>query len=79
MTESTEPAGRPDGPHLTQEEDDGLRRLKFLATYGELSQLSKERLLELRLRDRREEVRLPRELGSSVDPEAVDRGEETGP
>lgn len=47
---------------LTRDEDDELRRLNFLAQTGPLSERSKARMLELRLRDRRETVRPPREV-----------------
>ena len=49
---------------LTQEEDDELRRLSYLAKVGVLSPHKTERMLELRLRDRRKEVREPREFSS---------------
>lgn len=48
---------------LTVEEDDELRRLNYLAEMGLLSEHSQERLIELRLRDRRRRVRGPREFG----------------
>jgi hypothetical protein len=48
---------------LTIEEDDELRRLNYLAEMGLLSEQSQERLIELRLRDRRRRVRGPREFG----------------
>lgn len=47
---------------LTREEDDELRRLNYMAQHGELSERSKERMVELRLRDRRQEIRPTREL-----------------
>lgn len=46
---------------LSPDEDDELRRLNFLATVGQLSDSRQERLVELRLRDRRDDVREPRE------------------
>lgn len=49
------------GP-LSKDEDDELRRLNFLAKTGALSERSKARMLELRLRDRRERIRPPREF-----------------
>ena len=48
-------------PGLTREEDDELRRLAFMARYGKLRREAQERLAELRSRDRRKEIRLPRE------------------
>jgi hypothetical protein len=48
---------------LTLEEDDELRRPNYLAEMGLLSGQSRERLIELRLRDRRKRVRGPREFG----------------
>jgi hypothetical protein len=48
---------------LTVDEDNELRRLSYLAEMGMLSQPSQERLIELRLRDRRRKVRAPREFG----------------
>lgn len=48
---------------LSDEEDDELRRLYFLSLIGmNLSESNRLRLLELRIRDRREKVRPPREL-----------------
>lgn len=53
---------------LTRAEDDELRRLNWISRIGALSISKRERLLELRLRDRRQEVRPPRELaGEAVD------------
>lgn len=71
----------PDSPndhhraYLTPEEDDEVRRLNFLAMHGELSPRSQERLLALRARDRRAEVRPPREFGPTLDLDAVYRGD----
>lgn len=45
---------------LSREEDDELRILGFLAELGVLSDRENERLVELRLRDRRKEIREPR-------------------
>ena len=53
------------GERLSRSEDDELRRLHFLSQLGALSERSKVRLLELRLRDRRREIRTPREFGNS--------------
>ncbi len=47
---------------LSEEEDDEIRRLNYLAQQGSLSPWSRERLLELRLGDRRKEIRPPREF-----------------
>ena len=47
---------------LSEAEDDALRRLSYFADNAGLSQWSKSRLSDLRARDRRDEVRLPREL-----------------
>lgn len=47
---------------LSRDEDDDLRRLHWLSQNGALSALFQERLLERRLRDRRTEVRPPREF-----------------
>ena len=48
---------------LTEDEDNELRRLHYLSEMGLLSPRSNERLIELRLRDRRKRVREPREFG----------------
>lgn len=48
---------------LTTNEDNELRRLNYLSEMGLLSELSQERLIELRLRDERRRVRTPREFG----------------
>jgi hypothetical protein len=50
---------------LTREEDDELRRLHWFAQVGILSARKRERMIELRLRDRRTEVRAPREFGEA--------------
>lgn len=47
---------------LTLEEDDELRSLNYLNEIGCLAPHKAERLLELRLRDRRFKVRPPRDL-----------------
>ncbi|HUB70416.1 MAG TPA: hypothetical protein VL984_08335 [Acidimicrobiales bacterium] len=47
-------------PGLTREEDDELRRLAYLARFGVLDDVTKERMVELRLRDRRKTIREPR-------------------
>jgi hypothetical protein len=48
---------------LTRNEDDELRRLNYFSQVGSLSPRKKERFVELRLRDRRTEIRPPREFG----------------
>lgn len=50
------------GVPLTSEEDDELRSLNYLNEIGCLAPHKAERLLELRLRDRRFKVRPPRDL-----------------
>lgn len=47
---------------LTRAEDDELRRLHWLSEIGALAAKKVERLIELRLRDRRHEIRPPREF-----------------
>ena len=47
---------------LSPAEDDELRRLHWLSQIGSLAGRKAERLLELRLRDRRKEIRAPREF-----------------
>lgn len=55
---------------LSYDEDEELRRLNYLAEIGTLAGVKAERLVELRLRDRREEVRPPREVAEeNIDPE----------
>ncbi len=56
------------GSGLTKEEDDDLRRLHWLAQNATLSPLLQERMLERRVRDRRSEVRQPREFAAPVHP-----------
>ena len=57
-----EPAPMPQG--LTRAEDDELRRLHWLSRMGALALQKVERLIELRLRDRRVEIREPREFAA---------------
>jgi hypothetical protein len=45
---------------LTRVEDNELRRLNWLAQRGELTESMRERMIELRLRDRRQTIRRPR-------------------
>ena len=53
----------PDGPpRLTTDEDDELRRLHWISRIGSLSMSKRERILELRIRDRRNGIRAPREF-----------------
>ena len=47
-------------PPLSRADDDELRRLSYRAEFSALTGASAERLVELRLRDRRSEVRPPR-------------------
>lgn len=47
---------------LSHDEDAELRRLNYLSEIGALAGVRAERLIELRLRDRRDEVRPPREF-----------------
>jgi hypothetical protein len=55
---------------LTFAEDSELRRLHYMSTVGFLSERSRERFIELRLRDRREKIREPREFGTDERPAA---------
>ncbi|HEX6393927.1 MAG TPA: hypothetical protein VFZ97_10825 [Acidimicrobiales bacterium] len=48
---------------LTRQEDDELRRLNCFSQVGALAAKRQERFVELRLRDRRAEIRPPREFG----------------
>lgn len=60
----------PEPAQLTHAEDQELRRLNYLAEIGTLAGVKAERLIELRLRDRRNEVRPPDEYaGDRVDSE----------
>lgn len=47
---------------LTSEEDSELRRLDLLSEIEELSPANQERMVTLRLRDRRETIRFPVEF-----------------
>lgn len=60
--------GEPVEAGLSREEDDELRRLSFFSTVGALSEEKLNRFRELRERDRREEVRPPREFELPDDP-----------
>lgn len=60
---------------LTLEEDDELRRLNYLQSIGCLGPFKAERLIELRLRDRRAEIRPPREFNAEEErPQAAKAG-----
>lgn len=48
-------------PRLSYDEDAELRRLEFISQVGSLAEHKQARLLELRARDRRSQVRSPRE------------------
>jgi hypothetical protein len=50
---------------LTPEEDAELRRLHWFSKVGILSSAKRERMIELRLRDRRKQIRAPREFGET--------------
>lgn len=45
---------------LTRVEDNELRRLNWMAQRGTLTEAMQERMVELRLRDRRQTIRRPR-------------------
>ncbi len=45
---------------LTRVEDNELRRLNWMAQRGRLTEGMRERMIELRLRDRRKTIRRPR-------------------
>lgn len=45
---------------LTKQEDNTLRQLAFFDLAGDLSDMARHRLMELRKRDRRSDVRNPR-------------------
>ena len=45
---------------LTRVEDNELRRLNWMAQRGQLTEQMRERMIELRLRDRRKTIRRPR-------------------
>lgn len=48
---------------LTRDEDDELRRLHRLSQMGELAGRKRERLIELRVRDRRKDIRPVQRFG----------------
>lgn len=60
----------PEDNGLTRDEDDSLRRLAYFAENAGLSEWSESRLKELRARDRRDDVRLPREIVGDFEEEA---------
>lgn len=45
---------------LTRVEDNELRRLNWMSQRGQLTEQMRERMMELRLRDRRKTIRRPR-------------------
>lgn len=59
---------------LSPEEDDELRRLHYMGTQGMLSERMRERLLVLRVRDRRDHIRPPREFGEDSEARDSQRG-----
>lgn len=74
MTESADHCRDPEAsavpaPGLTRDEDDDLRRLHWLAQNATLSPLLQKRMFERRVRDRRSEVRQPREFATTPHPE----------
>lgn len=50
---------------MTKEEDAELRRLHWMSKVGMLSAAKRERMIELRLRDRRTAIRAPKEFGEA--------------
>lgn len=59
-----------ESPRLSYDEDAELRRLNYLAEIGSLAGAKADRLIEFRLRDRRTDVRPPREVADEkVDPD----------
>lgn len=60
----------PEDGGLTRDEDDSLRRLAYFAENAGLSEWSEARLKELRARDRRDDIRLPREIMGDFEEEA---------
>lgn len=45
---------------LTKQEDNSLRQLAFFELAGDLSDMARHRMMELRKRDRRSDIRNPR-------------------
>ena len=68
-TPQAKPA-EPVGGGLTRDEDDELRRLHYFSQLGALAGQKLERVLELRVNDRRKAVRAPREFDDSDQPRA---------
>lgn len=64
---------------LSEEEDDDLRRLAYLAGTAGLSAWSESRVSDLRSRDRREEVRPPREIPGAPEDDAAARARRSKP
>lgn len=60
----------PQDDGLTRDEDDALRRLAYFAENAGLSKWSESRLKELRSRDRRDDIRLPREIVGDFEQES---------
>ena len=63
------PGGEADdvtGGRLTESEDGDLRRLNYMAKNGMLSDWSRQRMIELRARDRRQMIREPVEIVTEV-------------
>ena len=64
---------------LSDEEDGDLRRLAYLAGTAGLSAWSESRVKDLRSRDRREEVRPPREIAGEPQDGAAARARRSEP
>ena len=62
----------PNDEGLSRDEDDSLRRLAYFAENAGLSKWSESRLTELRSRDRRDDIRLPREIMGDLEEESVE-------
>jgi hypothetical protein len=60
------------GAGLTREEDDELRRLNFLSEVDTVSERKRQRILELRMRDRRMQIRPHRTYAGDADARAVE-------
>ena len=64
-SETSKPVAEPTAdplPQLTQDEDNELRRLEWISQVGTVALHKQERLMELRVRDRRQQIRPPREI-----------------
>lgn len=64
---------------LSEEEDDDLRRLAYLAGTAGLSPWSQSRVNELRSRDRREDIRPPREIAGEPADDVAARARRSEP